>query len=309
MKILISLFILMVCLTLEVFGQNKALSSQLDSLVNSERAFARTCVEKGLRASFIEFFADDGISFTPHPVNTKEDLRKRPEPSAPPSSTLNWEPVFADISLAGDLGYTTGPVVSTDNAKKQSPRYAYYFSIWKKQRDGNWRVLIDYGIGTPTPADSSSTNSFKAATPVRWKTSQQVDGERERAALMNVERKLSGDTAAGNVAQNFSRYLMDESRMHRDGLMPVLSKRAILAFINEQQLKKVTFEPIGAGVADSGDLGYTYGKYELQKKDPSAGIEKGYVVRVWKRNSHGDWKIVADVANALPRESAIPILP
>src|SRR5260370_35510267 len=113
------------------------------------------------------------------------------------------------------------------------------------QRDGNWRVVIDYGIGTPTPADSSMTNSFKAATPVRWKASQQLDSERERASLMNLERKLSGATSAGNVAQNFSRYLMDESRMHRDGLMPILTKSAILAFITKQELKKVTFEPIG----------------------------------------------------------------
>ncbi len=296
MKRSFSLFISLFCLALSASGQKTVTNPELDALVNSERAFAKTCVEKGLRASFTEFFADDGISFSPHPVNTKENFRKRPAPAGPQAFTLNWEPIFADISRAGDLGYTTGPVISSDNAQQRPPRYSFYFSVWKKQPDGNWKVLVDYGTGTPTPADPTRRIPFTPATPSQWKASRQVDPERERTALMNLEREVSTATANGNVPVSFGRYLMDESRMHRDGLMPVLTKAAIISYLTQQQLTRLSFEPMAAGVAASGDLGYTYGKYELEKK--GAAVEKGYVVRVWKRDRHGDWKIVAVVANA-----------
>lgn len=42
----------------------------------------------------------------------------------------------------------------------------------------------------------------------------------------------------------------------------------------------------------------SYGKYSLLRKNTGA-LEKGYYVRVWKRDGKGNWKIAMDVANAL----------
>src|SRR6185503_1875363 len=118
-------------------GQKTKPSPALASLVAAERAFARTSVEKGIRESFLEFFAEDGINFQPHPVKTREAILKRPAPATRPPVVLNWEPAYADISRAGDLGYTTGPYVLTDNSpQKRPPHYGFYFSVWKKQSDG-----------------------------------------------------------------------------------------------------------------------------------------------------------------------------
>jgi hypothetical protein len=52
--------------------------SALDSLVEAERAFARTAVRKGIRDSFLEYFADDALALTPEPQSAKERLRTRP---------------------------------------------------------------------------------------------------------------------------------------------------------------------------------------------------------------------------------------
>jgi hypothetical protein len=66
-------------------------------------------------------------------------------------------------------------------------------------------------------------------------------------------------------------------------------------------------EPLKAEVARSNDLGYTYGRYELREGDarPDAtATEKGYYVRVWKRDGAGGgasrWKIVLDTTHPLP---------
>jgi hypothetical protein len=63
----------------------------LQEIVEAERAFARTCAEKGIRASFLEYFADDGIAFRPGPVRYKEAVKDSPQPD-PQLVTLAWEP-------------------------------------------------------------------------------------------------------------------------------------------------------------------------------------------------------------------------
>ncbi len=44
------------------------LPPDLLAMVETERAFARTCVERGFAASFYEFFGEEGIAFSPHPA-------------------------------------------------------------------------------------------------------------------------------------------------------------------------------------------------------------------------------------------------
>jgi hypothetical protein len=55
-----------------------------------------------------------------------------------------------------------------------------------------------------------------------------------------------------------------------------------------------------ADVAQSGDLGYTYGSYEL--KEANATSEKGYYARVWKRGANDQWQVVLDTTSPLPPE-------
>ncbi len=49
------------------------------AMVDAERKFYQTGQEKGTRAAFLAFLADDGIVFRPGPLNGKEAWGKRPE--------------------------------------------------------------------------------------------------------------------------------------------------------------------------------------------------------------------------------------
>jgi ketosteroid isomerase-like protein len=297
------LLLLVVAFSPVAFTQNESLSPALRSLVESERAFARTSVEKGIRDSFFEFFAEDGINFTPHPTNTREGIRKSPPPAKRPPITLNWEPAFADISQAGDLGYTTGPYWVTDQSPEKRPaRHGVYFSIWKKQADGNWKVVIDAGIQTPAPA-SEQPVSFHGARPSQFKQkSAQVNLEAERAALENQEREFLKAAKADGVAKAYLSFMADEARLHRNGMFPLTEKDSIRAFFTAKPMT-MTWEPIHADVSQSNDLGYTYGSYELRENNTTtAAVEKGYFVRVWKRNKDGKWRVVLDTTNPLPPE-------
>ena len=280
----------------------------LVSLVEAERAFSRASVERGVRESFLAFFADDGINFQPHPTNTREAFLKRPAPVTRPPVTLYWEPVFADVSRAGDLGYTTGPYrLSDQSAERRPTQHGYYFSIWKRQPGGAWKVALDVGIKTPAPDDAERRIRFQAAwqtPPANKTTAANTDLERERDELLKADRAFVAAAAARGALKAFQAHLAGEARLHRDGIFPLTTKETIRAYLSRKQ-SMLSGEPLKADVAQSNDLGYTYGRYELRAGDApqraTEVTEKGYYVRVWKRDRAGDrWKIVLDTTHPLP---------
>ena len=69
------------------------------------------------------------------------------------NNRLIWTPVGADISSSGDLGYTYGNYEfhSKDKEGKAKVEYGKYTSIWKQQKDGSWKVVLDMGNASPQP--------------------------------------------------------------------------------------------------------------------------------------------------------------
>src|SRR5437660_12096918 len=113
------------------------------AMVEMEHAFAKAAATKGTRDAFLEFLAEDGIIFQPAPVNGKKYWTAR----QPRKGLLSWEPAFADVARAGDLGYTTGPWEFRPNGPDDKPvAFGQYFTIWKKQRDGSWKAVLDRGV-------------------------------------------------------------------------------------------------------------------------------------------------------------------
>jgi ketosteroid isomerase-like protein len=292
-------------LILSALAQEKGLPSSLASLVESERAFARTSVEKGVRDSFLMFFADDGINFRPHPTNTREALMKLPPPASPSPNTLNWAPIFGDISRAGDLGYTTGPYWITEIRAPEKPplQHGYFFSIWKKQAQGDWKVVLDLGISTPAPT-TSKIPSFQGARQVSVAPSGVSDSlEAQRRSLLELDRSFSEAAKARGTVSAFLGCISDDARMYRNGLLPLLGKGAIRAFLSQKPLL-FTCEPLKSDASISRDLGYTYGKYEIKGETSTPQpVEKGYYVRMWKLIEPGKWRAVLEVTTALPAES------
>ncbi len=116
-----------------------------------EAEFAADVAQHGHDA-FITHFADDGVEIVDGGgINTKDDMRK--QPAWPDGTTLTWTPVKAEMAASGDLGYTYGNYVYTAKNKegKLVTTYGKYTSIWKKQKDGQWKVVVDMGNSSPDP--------------------------------------------------------------------------------------------------------------------------------------------------------------
>jgi ketosteroid isomerase-like protein len=285
-----------ILLGLFIQSPEKDLPAAQAELVNSERAFAQLAEERGFRESFLTYFADEGIAFNPHPHKVRETLSRQPANNSPMG--LKWAPAFGDISQAGDLGWNTGPVLF-DSAEPGKPgRHGMFFSVWKKQADGSWRVVLDLGAKTPAevvPLNAPFRSSFR---PVKTRPANSVNIEREIAELLQIERDFLATAKAKNAGQAYLTRVGDDVRVHRPGVMPVTSKEGLRGWLQNQAMP-LSGEPIKADVSRSGDLGYVYGSYELGGTKP----EKGYYARVWKRDDSGQWRIVMDTVNPIPAAS------
>jgi ketosteroid isomerase-like protein len=59
---------------------------------------------------------------------------------ADPTFKLSWTVESADVSKGGDMGYTRG---SFEGSQGNSAFHGSYATVWKKDKDGKWRVAVD----------------------------------------------------------------------------------------------------------------------------------------------------------------------
>ena len=259
-------------------------------MANAERAFAARAVVAGWKQAFLEFFADEAIGFDGEAGPAKEQIRRNPDP--PANAQLLWEPRFGDIAASGDLGWLTGPVTSINPARQPPTRYSTYFSVWKRQADGTFKVVIDIGAGAP---------GLVAFAPglTRANTSDRYVGNDTREAATQA---LALTDAAVNAVSSGSREgllgrLAPDGRLHRDGWDPIRGPDAASLFLTNDSDARRSVSRF-AEVAASRDLGYTWGTYSAPattRNGAPVAAESGHYARVWVRGRDGAWRVALDI--------------
>lgn len=127
-------------------------------LVQADEAFAATVGAEGLSA-WTSFFTSDGamVQEGVGEVRGAEELQAIMDAAeaAIDITHFTWAPTRAEVSSAGDLGYTVGNYHrifrGPDGVEMEST--GTYVSIWRRQADGSWKVEMDLGnpITPPTP--------------------------------------------------------------------------------------------------------------------------------------------------------------
>src|SRR6185503_9741707 len=281
---MIAVVVVNACATLPAPPQRQPGASARDSLAAAELAFAKYSVDHGMRAAFIEYFADDGINFAPDPGNTRARYRARPEAIEP--FILDWHPAIAAVARAGDLGFTTGPYTITGRAPAvREPAQGMFFSVWRRQSDGSWRVIVDGGVPTRAPVPDAAFGD----DPQPLVSIAKDAGAVGQKNLFELEAQpLFGEPATPN---GYAALLADEARLVIGPTPPALGRDAIVAQLADRQLK-FRWETLAAAVSRSDDLGYSYGRLHLlgaRDKTP------GHYVHVWMRDRGGHWRIVAEL--------------
>ncbi len=122
------------------------------SLMEADRAFNRATQERGVDG-WVSFFDADGamIQQGVGEINGLDAIRAAMGGVfSSPGVSLTWEPIRAHASDDGTLGFTVGSYESTsvDSDGETAVGHGLYVSVWRKQSDGSWKVIMD--LGNPT---------------------------------------------------------------------------------------------------------------------------------------------------------------
>ena len=81
--------------------------------------------------------------------------------------------------------------------------------------------------------------------------------------------------------------------------MPIEGFEAIKASLmgESDSTFTLTWEPKFAKMAASGDLGYTYGTYQIKDKAKDSIVGVGKYATIWVKKSDGKWKAILDTGN------------
>lgn len=145
-------FLCCLILILFSFGVASAQNKKEEArLFQTEVDFAKMSETQGVAAAFAAYFAEDSI-LLPHngnPVYGKNEIVKY----LGEGYQLFWKPLKAEISKSGDIGYTYGTSETrfTGADGKPQVRYGKYMTVWRKQKDKTWKVIVDMGNNSPTP--------------------------------------------------------------------------------------------------------------------------------------------------------------
>ena len=125
-----------------------------ETLKQLEGEFMKAALDQG-SAGYMSYYADDAVE-VPNGgtlIQGKVEIAKGMGFLDDKSNQLLWTPVGADISASGDLGYTYGNYEfhAKDKDGKVSVEHGKYTSIWKMQKDGSWKVVLDMGNASPEP--------------------------------------------------------------------------------------------------------------------------------------------------------------
>jgi ketosteroid isomerase-like protein len=262
-------------------------------VVEAEHAFAVTSAAKGMKEAFLSFAAPEGVIFRRAPVNAIEAWTQT---NPAPTGLLTWWPVYADVSSAGDLGYTTGPYEFREKPDDREPSAAgHFFTVWQKQPDGTWKFVLDFGIRHAAPASAETALQYPAALR-KNPGGAKADTAAARNSLAAAEQSLADESASKGAAPALLAHADETLRLYRQNSFPVVGREAVRSAL-EGKTGVVTWKQSKTFVANSGDLGYAYGTYELRSKPADEKpAEQGNYVRMWKRRG-GAWRVVLDVTN------------
>ena len=135
--------ILVGCLTLPSLGQVKL----ADAVRTADQDWLKVFAAKNLDKS-VAFFDEKGAMLASNaPIaDSKEAISKLLTGFfALPDLKISWHVDRADVARSGDLGYTSGAYEMTfkDATGKPVSDKGKYVTVWKKQKDGTWKVLLD----------------------------------------------------------------------------------------------------------------------------------------------------------------------
>jgi ketosteroid isomerase-like protein len=135
--------------------------------------------------------------------------------------------------------------------------------------------------------------------------SSNVYGIKNKSELFAVDSLFNIHCQSNGFSQAFIEFAAEDVILMRQNQFPIVGKDSLkkrYSAIKKQP--NLSWSPVYADVAASGDLGYTFGKWKLVSEASSGAdtVSYGVYISIWKRQSDGSWKYVFDGGNETPEQ-------
>jgi len=157
---------LLACAALAGYGVCRAAPAEVPAeaapdVIATDREFAQTALESGIRAAYDRFLADDAVVFRPLLVRAREWL----DTHEPATGRLEWAPVLAETACDSSLAVTLGTwsYTAKDSGVADTGQY---LTVWRLTAAREWRIVLDQSISLPSmPAAAPPAHSGCNGTP------------------------------------------------------------------------------------------------------------------------------------------------
>lgn len=159
MRTSIGLLLLALCACAQQPPSGPDVETLRSQLLEADRTFDRLTQERGSEGWVSTFLPDGRMLLDRGPiVEGAGAIRDAMSVLDDPSFSLTWEPLGADVGTGGDLGYTWGRYrrSATREDGETTVAEGKYLTVWKRDRNGVWKVAADIGnSGAPEPPPSA----------------------------------------------------------------------------------------------------------------------------------------------------------
>ena len=268
------------------------------SLADTDQRFAQRAEEAGRTAAFLEFLAQDSVVFRSGPVDAIELYSS--SAFAEEASPIAWKAHYVDVSAAGDLGLSAGPL--TIFGDSGSPVFGHLISIWRFI-DDRWQLMADITVNIPGFLSLDVEPNFADTLPLIEETAN----PRSVGVMENTVQSLVDADELYGRSINFRggqrallRYGLENTRVYLPGMGPAVGAEAASsvygAFLDTQlaTTNPISLSNVGAFLSQSKEMAYTYGTMQADNAETEAGFQASYM-RLWRFDRSGEWRIAVEV--------------
>ncbi len=121
--------------------------SESQHLLQADRDFASLADRIGDADAFNQYLTDDATQLPADSAPRHGRSQISDSLRSLPPMKLQWTPQAASVSDDGTMGWTWGDwtIVGTGKASAATFAHGRYLDVWKRQKDGSWKVVADIG--------------------------------------------------------------------------------------------------------------------------------------------------------------------
>jgi ketosteroid isomerase-like protein len=123
--------------------------------------------------------------------------------------------------------------------------------------------------------------------------------------LIKADNDFSEMSVNAGMHKAFLSWFADSGVMLRDNGYPIKGRESLVSMFSTLSDTSFTlaWKPVFEKIAESGELGYTYGFYTRRIR-ATGEISRGTYLTIWEKQKDGKWKFVMDTGtDGLPEDS------